>query len=167
MPNKAAIYFDFEGKEPAKTVETDEQRFFRSFKKDESTGCWLWQKGRGHGYGVVKFRGKQRGAHRVSLYIFRGVSFQTTLVADHLCRVRRCVNPDHLEMVTERTNILRGTARSAINAKKTHCPKGHPLSGENLRESAGARYCRTCQNAQGRIYNQKRKKKINLTKGVL
>lgn len=72
------------------------------------------------------------------------------LVIDHLCRNRGCVNPDHLEAVTQRENILRGEGLAAANARKTHCPKGHPYSGENLYvvPSSGRRQCRICADAR-------------------
>lgn len=69
---------------------------------------------------------------------------------DHLCRVRRCVNPAHLEPVTDRVNILRGQAPSAVNAAKTHCIRGHPFNSVNtywFTETNGTRgrQCRTCR----------------------
>lgn len=64
---------------------------------------------------------------------------------DHLCRVRACVNPDHLEVVTHRENIKRGTGPFAEKANATHCIHGHPLSGDNLYvRPQGQRKCRTC-----------------------
>ena len=70
---------------------------------------------------------------------------------DHTCRVRHCVNPHHLQDVTIRENVLRSEGVAAINAKKTHCPKGHEYSGGNLRvyiiRSTGGygRNCGMCQ----------------------
>jgi hypothetical protein len=70
---------------------------------------------------------------------------------DHLCRNRRCVNPEHLEAVTHRENMVRGDTFAARNAAKTHCSKGHPLSGENLvNQKRGDRVCRICANARVR-----------------
>lgn len=69
------------------------------------------------------------------------------LSIDHLCRNTVCVNPEHLEPVTQKENVLRGTSWTARNAKKTSCPKGHPLQGANLyrNPNSGHRKCRTCQ----------------------
>lgn len=67
---------------------------------------------------------------------------------DHLCGVRRCVNPEHLEAVTHRENLLRGTGFAAVNAAKTHCPHGHEYTPENTYHNPnpnGGRICRTCK----------------------
>ncbi|MGI9502698.1 MAG: HNH endonuclease [Geminicoccaceae bacterium] len=83
-------------------------------------------------------------AHRVS-YEALVSAIPEGLELDHLCRVRCCVNPIHLEPVTTRTNNLRGNGIAAMNALKTHCPRGHPYSGEHLYVcSRGHRHCRTC-----------------------
>src|ERR1035437_1939003 len=69
---------------------------------------------------------------------------------DHLCRVRHCVNPAHLEPVTRQENLLRGQTTTASNAAKTHCPKGHAFIGNNIKMNSGSRKCRTCENAYTR-----------------
>jgi hypothetical protein len=115
---------------------------------DGDTGCWLWG---GYidastGYGK---HGK-RWAHRAVYEMHRG-PIPEGLQLDHLCRTRACVNPEHLEPVTLRENVLRGTAPAALNAAKTHCAAGHPFTGANLIVRAnGSRGCRTCENAQQR-----------------
>lgn len=80
------------------------------------------------------------------------------MVIDHVCRVRRCVNTDHMEVVTNKENILRGQSPWAVNARKTHCPRGHPLEDGNVRvrtDKNGAlmRECLTC--AHERSLNRK------------
>lgn len=103
--------------------------------------CWLWT-GRLHeGYGIRS--GKR--AHVIAYQLLVG-PVPEDQVLDHLCRVRHCVNPGHLEPVTRRENALRGTGISAINARKTHCLRGHPLSGDNLyvNPKKGTRSCRIC-----------------------
>jgi hypothetical protein len=74
------------------------------------------------------------------------------LQIDHLCRVRHCVNPAHLEPVTPRVNARRGFGASGRNARKTHCPAGHPYAGDNLYRYpiTGDRHCRACGREQKR-----------------
>jgi len=110
--------------------------------------CWEWQGGvLSNGYGRCQSVEYGVLAHRVSYQIFVG-PIPAGLTIDHLCRNRRCINPDHLEAVTPRVNVLRGDTIVAANASKTHCPKGHELAGDNLYLAPSRRrYCRTCQRA--------------------
>lgn len=72
---------------------------------------------------------------------------------DHLCENKACVNPDHLEVVTPQVNIARIGPRRSANAEKTHCKRGHPLSGENLYViPSGGRTCRTCRREHSHAY---------------
>lgn len=128
------------------------QRFFGKVARpdnDDRAACWEWQAFvMKNGYG--KF-GMGRGespvlAHRWSYEFFRG-EIPSGLVIDHLCRNRRCVNPDHLEAVSTRTNLLRGVGIVAQHATKTHCVNGHEFTPENTTtraDHAGARRCRAC-----------------------
>lgn len=140
----------------------------------EHPGCWLWtqalqaasRRGPG-GYGVVAQGKRTLLAHRISYEAFRG-PIPPGLVIDHLCRVHRCVNPDHLEPVSERTNILRGVGASARNAKRTHCPKGHPLDGVTRRHTGRQklqRYCKTCNSANASAWGR-RKRALRAEGGV-
>lgn len=113
-----------------------------------STHCWVWV-GAKHreGYGHFYVGRKSFLAHRVVWLAMRG-EIPSALECDHLCRVRPCVNPAHIELVTHAENVARGDAPHAINARKTHCKRGHELSGDNLYESGlrrGARQCRKCR----------------------
>lgn len=111
----------------------------------DDNGCWLWQKAiLVNGYGYFRIAGINELAHRFSYKVFKDAP-QGTI--DHLCRVRHCVNPDHLEDVSPRTNILRGIGIAAQNFKKKYCIKGHPLSGTNLyrRKDRDTRECKTCR----------------------
>jgi len=85
-----------------------------------------------------------RGAHIVSYEHYRWL-VPLGLELDHLCRVRRCVNPEHLEEVTHQTNVLRGEGVAAINAAKTHCPQGHPYDEKNTLVWMGERLCKACR----------------------
>ena len=99
-------------------------------------------------------------AHRVSYEALVG-PIPKDLCIDHLCRVRNCVNPAHLEPVTVRENILRGNGPTAVNARKAFCKRGHPLFGENLyrkvRNGWPARECRACKRFLGRRWRERRK----------
>lgn len=103
-------------------------------------GCWEWVGNvNGSGYGRVRgLGGRSVMAHRLVYEQAVGV-IPEGLTLDHLCRNRKCVRPDHLEPVDIKTNILRGFGPPALNARKTHCEKGHPLIPTN-RE----RRCRRC-----------------------
>jgi hypothetical protein len=112
--------------------------------------CWLWG-GKINfrtGYGMFVFRGVILSAHHASLLLFRGVrpARGHQEHTDHLCDITFCVRPDHLVITSARSNILRSrTALAAINARKTHCLRGHPLSGENLVSCyLPRRVCKTC-----------------------
>lgn len=110
-------------------------------------GCWEWTGVTNDGgYGVVGFNCKMSRVHRI-VYEFLVEDIPDGLTIDHLCRNRRCVNVDHLEVVTHKVNILRGTGVSAINAKKTHCLRGHPFDDINTYYHNGDRHCRTCRKA--------------------
>jgi hypothetical protein len=124
---------------------------------EPNTGCWLWDGTRnGAGYGVTFKVGTSKLAHRV-LYELMREPVPTGLDLDHICRNRGCVNPWHLEAITHRENILRGTAPAALHAKKTHCPKGHEYAPENTRLYRGSRYCKACtRNGRGSAWRANR-----------
>lgn len=112
------------------------------------SGCWIWIGPRNSdGYGWLSITGHWRRAHRLVYEQFRGV-IAAGLTVDHLCRLRACVNPDHLDLVPLKENILRGISFSAENARKTRCPGGHDYTDDNtriIRDGKRAyRQCRTC-----------------------
>ena len=121
------------------------ESFWDKVKVDDVTQCWNWQGCLNSGYGVVRINNVNMRAHRVA-YEVNKVKIPEGLTLDHLCRNRKCVNPEHLEVVTRGENVLRGIGLTAINAKKTHCSNGHELSGDNLYlEPSGGRACRLCR----------------------
>lgn len=116
----------------------------------DPAGCWIFTGAldRG-GYGCIGRGGKHGGMTKTHRVTFEDRFGPTELPLDHLCRVRACCNPDHLEAVTQRENVLRGE-HPRISAGRTNvCPNGHPLDGE-----VGRRRCRTCHNAWRRTRYQ-------------
>lgn len=108
--------------------------------------CWIWTAGLTHaGYGNARIRRRSFLAHGIAYRACVG-PVPEGLELDHLCRVKACVNPTHLEPVTHWENTMRGVGVGPRNAAKTHCPKGHPYSGANLYiiPSTGGRACLTC-----------------------
>lgn len=124
--------------------EDDIARLWTKVEKRE--GCWSFNaKPRLNGYYHFYDGQRDRPAHRVVYELVKG-EVSDELVLDHLCRNQLCVNPDHLEPVTNKINILRGESPAARNARKTHCLAGHTLSGTNLYLTRqGWRQCRQCR----------------------
>lgn len=118
----------------------------------DPAACWIWQGSRTNkGYGRIMRFGKQYHAHRVVWELLVG-EVDPDLVLDHLCRERACVNPDHLEPVTNVENVRRGEGVCAQNARKTHCPQGHPYDEANTyRIKTGGRSCRACARIRTRV----------------
>jgi acetolactate synthase regulatory subunit len=117
--------------------------------------CWLWLCGTGStGYGQIWRDGETIGAH-VWSYEQKYGEVPEGCELDHLCRVRACVNPDHVEPVTSTVNNLRGFGICAINARKTHCKHGHLLNEENTYVNQSGRCCRTCQREVVKCYQQR------------
>lgn len=114
---------------------------------DKKTGCWVWQRALSDGYGTITRKNRAYGVHRIYFEKKYG-PIPSGLTIDHLCRNRACVNPEHLEAVTMRENILRGAGVSAVNARKTSCPRGHPYDG--LRSRPGGRVSRFCKSCRDR-----------------
>jgi len=111
-------------------------------------GCWVWiKKTNRDGYGIVYMGGGvQRLAHRVAFEAYWNVSL-AGLTIDHICRVRNCCNPEHLEAVPIGVNVMRGNTIARANSLKANCPKGHPYDSANTRiTKSGSRACRACEN---------------------
>ena len=122
-------------------------------KVDKTETCWLWTGARTRlGYGQIGHGGQDGKVvvvHRVAYELLVG-PIPEGLELDHLCHVRRCVNPAHLEPVTHLENMRRGHF-----ATKTHCPRAHPYDSANTLVSNGRRYCKTC----ARMWAKKRRAK--------
>jgi len=117
--------------------------------------CWQWQGGKNtKNYGRFTYDDKLQPAHRFS-YLYFYNEIDKTLTIDHLCKNHSCVNPLHLEQVTLKENILRGNGVSVVNSKKTHCPKGHELYGDNLYVWKNERRCKECTRIRCKEYQRK------------
>lgn len=134
----------------AQRFKTPLQRFTEKYIVNDETGCWEWQaaRRRGSGYGIENANGIPTNAHRVGYAMLVG-PIPAGLVLDHLCGNTSCVNPDHLQPVTQAENRRRQAER------QTHCRNGHPLSGPNL---ALVRVCRTCRDATEQRHVEKQRR---------
>ena len=140
----AALKGDYSMSRPPIQIE---ERFWDNVVPDPNSGCWHWMGTlNAAGYAVFWDNAAQTTirAHRFAYNLFKGV-IPEGLEPDHLCREKSCVNPDHLEAVTHQINVLRSAGPAARNAVKTHCPAGHPYSGENLYEHKTGRGCKICR----------------------
>lgn len=137
------------------------QRFEDKYIPEPNSGCWLWTGATNpNGYGIFrKTTDRNIVAHRFSYESFV-CEVPNGLELDHLCRVRCCVNPDHLEPVTRSENTRRGIA--AGNGLRKHhdrrssaptCIHGHPFTGTNVGfKNDGRRRCRECDRIRARKY---------------
>ena len=134
------------------------ERFWAKVNKTDT--CWLWTATRNRaGYGKFFVDGKNRQSHRYAYELLTG-PIPVGLQLDHLCRVRHCVNPDHLEPVTCRENLLRGDTFQARNAAKTECPQGHPYDEVNTYRRPNRpleRFCWTCLRANKAAFRARRR----------
>lgn len=128
---------------------------------DASTGCWNWQLFKNDGYGRMWVGSRSDGtrrfdrAHRVAYRELVG-PIPEGLELDHLCRNPSCVNPEHLEPVTSRTNLLRSEAPSAHQARQTHCKRGHEFTAENTYvDKKRKRYCIECRRLRVATYRRR------------
>lgn len=123
---------------------------------DASGDCWNWTGGTDpDGYGIGRVNNKSVRVHR-TVYKHLVGPIDDNLVLDHLCQNRRCCNPDHLEPVTNRENILRGNGLVGTSHRYNRCQRGHLFTPENTMLNNHAsdghmyRLCRTCHNAKSR-----------------
>jgi hypothetical protein len=135
--------------------------FWSRVARSGSDQCWPWTAGRlSSGYGRFHSGGKAGRAHVLAWELAFGPvdsdkhldhqchNSDSTCLGAAACLHRRCVNPAHLELTTLVTNVMRGQSPFAVNARKTHCKRGHELTGDNVAPtSAGGRRCAVCARA--------------------
>lgn len=149
----------------AKAAATADERFAASFIVQDGplpTPCHVWQgcldKDR---YGWWSVENRSLKPHRWAYERWVG-AIPAGLVIDHLCNNPSCVNPCHLQAVTQRENVLRGTGITAWHLAKTHCHRGHEFSPENTYVATnGGRVCKTCRKGHMASYREKRKVAVN------
>lgn len=106
---------------------------------EPQSGCWIWMGSRNKGgYGKIYYKHHYWMAHRL-VYTLVTENHPGDLDLDHLCRVRACVNPKHLEPVTRSENLKRG-----LQGSVQQCPYGHNYDEKNTYHHNGHRYCRAC-----------------------
>jgi hypothetical protein len=153
MCNKHYLRMYCYGRTDLLPIRTDQEVLLEQIRQGEVPDhrpdlgpCWMWtgalHSGGRTGYGW--FRGRAL-AHRASYEIHVG-PIPSGEQVDHLCRVRLCVNPGHLESVTPRVNVLRSEAPNAVAVRTGRCRRGHPFSGRNLYVVPGTGYrrCLAC-----------------------
>jgi transposase len=140
-------------------------RFMSKIDHSRADGCWVWTGGiSSTGYGSFGVQGRRYLAHRAMFALWYG---STAEELDHICRVRRCVNPEHLEPVSHWENNARGESPSAYLLRATHCKYGHPWTPENIGAGVnGTRRCLTCHRqaeaARNRAKREMRLKVLNV-----
>lgn len=134
---------------------------------EDDNGCWNYDgyKSKG-GYGVYWNGRTGNLVHRISYENFIG-PIPNGLVIDHLCRNRACINPKHLEPVSQSINCVRGDSASTRNRAKTHCQFGHEFNTINSRIKSKSRDCRICAKFRARAKRRGLSLKEYIIKGVL
>ena len=144
------------GTTDARIAPTLEQRFWAKVEKTDT--CWNWTGAISSvGYGRLSVNEYPRYAHRISYEMHVG-PIPAGMQVDHLCRNRACVNPAHLEVVSQRENIIRGTSPAAKAAHRRTCLRGHLLTAETTYITRqGARVCRKCRREWGSAYRARKR----------
>ena len=131
-------------------MEKDKKRFHSYYKIID--GCFVWQNYLDKdGYGTFYLRKRARRAHRVAYYFANG-DIPKDMVIDHICKVRNCVNTDHLRLVTQKENTMNNSnSIGAVNARKIFCNYGHPFD----RKYGKQRYCSICSAEKSKRLHKK------------
>lgn len=114
---------------------------------EPNSGCWLWTGAlTGKGYGKISLHGRLSAAHRVSWETYRGKIPDGWEIDHRVCRLKCCVNPDHLVPCERLEHVAQPDSAPSVKRSKTHCPKGHPYFGANLYLTGnGGRACKICR----------------------
>lgn len=137
--------------------------FWTHNRFDPVTGCWNWTGAlNSAGYGQKQYLGKVQLVHRLSAHFYLKFDLHSKALVCHHCDNPSCFNPKHLFIGNNSLNILDCVAKGRKNsyqARLTHCPKGHPYSGDNLGiiKSTGFRKCKICSRARKEAWRQKNK----------
>ena len=138
-------------------------RFWAKVEMEPNSGCWIWcgcrtTAGYGHFTNDPAHPTQKVYSHRFAYELLRG-PIPRGLQIDHRCRLRACVNPDHMDVVSQRENILRGTSPSAQHAQQTHCKWGHSLADAYHKPSKPPHWrdCRVCALERARRHSQERR----------
>ena len=152
----------------ASRLQSMEERFWQRVLKTET--CWIWQGAvgtRGYGFLAGLYEGQYKTflVHRYAYMLHVG-AIADDLTIDHLCRNRRCVNPEHLEVVSRWENVRRGETITGNNSRKTHCKYGHVFDSENTYvNSTGGRHCKACLSRRDREAKARKRAKRLLAHG--
>lgn len=121
---------------------TIEDKIEKYVTVNTGNGCWEWTGGiQSQGYGTTRYEGKNWLVHRLVYTYYKG-DIAAGLVIDHMCKNKVCCNPDHLQTISPKENVLLGEGPTAKNSKKEECLYGHAYDALDKR---GFRYCRTCK----------------------
>ena len=143
------------------TLTTEAVARFWSYINKTPT-CWLWTGvPNDQGYGQLRIDNIKVYGHRLAYHLMRG-PIPAGMQVDHICRVRHCVNPDHLEVVSHRTNTLRGISPHAVNKRKTHCDHGHEYTPANTLWMGRPirRRCRECRRIRDAARGPRKRGKV-------
>lgn len=155
------------------------ERFWAKVERAGEDECWIWLGAHdGRGYGTLYVNGRNRRATQISIEIATNLPFPAGKLACHHCDNPPCVNPKHLFVGSMKDNMRDCIAKGRFiqppihkrgyNRLKTHCKRGHPLSGENLiRTRQGRRSCKQCMRASQRNYDRARRATITLARQAL
>jgi len=145
-----------------------EEKLTKYSEVDAKTGCWNWVGSlNGSGYGQLRMFGKTWMTHSLSYEFHYNQPISFGMVIDHLCRNPACINPAHLEMITQHSHRLRTApfirgVRRRYKADDTHCKHGHAWTEENTYIApSGSRVCRECQKIGARKFYKKASHKIS------